>query len=139
MKRMPGITLSVVLLASLLSVGIVYSWDNRLLVPVGLILGVLVAHLALRAMRGLAQFYRYRGAHRYFDREKAIGRLMKSLTSRDKEEAKRAARLLGELTSQHTALGRGILPKNGTTSWEHWDQWWVENHQSSELKEDTSW
>ena len=136
MKRIPGFTALVILLSLFLSFGVIASWEPNILLGMGVVLVLLVGWLILGGIRGGAKIYRH-SARRdsNFERTKVVQRLVKSLASKDKKVAKRAARLLGEMTAPGTALNRGVVPPEDVYSWRRWNEWWAEHHSSSQVNE----
>lgn len=139
MSRFPGMALSFVLLIFLFCLGLTEKWNPAILGVIAAVLGCLVIFLVIQGIIGGVKYYRLLRRETHRDKNHAIRRLVKSLASKDRETAKRAARLLGELTSQGQGPGLSPFPvEDAEPSWRRWNDWWAANRNTFNFKNDKS-
>ena len=140
MRKIPGLAsttfLLVVILCLALFQAVTEGWSDALLAIVSLSLVSIVSVCILLSVRGGIQLLRARNEQSDLSHRRTIRRLVRSLSSGDRQKARRAARLLGELTNYRAAANGTVFPNDGQSPWERWNEWWMENRAPSELKED---
>ncbi|MBI2193679.1 MAG: hypothetical protein HYU36_17015 [Planctomycetes bacterium] len=139
MNRFPGMALGFVLLVFLLCLGLVEKWNPFVIGAIGAALGSLLSYLLVQGLLGGIRYYRLRRRESGRDHNSTIRRLVQSLASRDREAARRAARILGEITSQPAGPGHhSAFPPEETSSGRRWNDWWLANHSTLNFKNDKS-
>jgi len=134
MYRIPGLSLAlsmlIVLLCLAISRALARGWGTGAVVGLAVALAAVVCFLMAASIRGGIQYLRHARPRTLPDPRKAVGRLVKSLTSADRRKAKQAARLLGEITTAETKLGRGPFAPEAGPTWKRWNDWWMANRKN---------
>jgi len=142
MRRIPGLSsllflLTVVLCLAFLQ-AIVQGWGTAALLTIFFSLAALVLVLILLSVQGGLKFVRHSRRQAPPDPKGTIRRLVKSLSSKDRKEAKQAARLLGELASETSPAVESPFAADGQPAWRRWNDWWVAYRRVTHSQEDHS-
>jgi hypothetical protein len=131
MHRIPGLSFALFLLIVVLCLALfralVQGWSTAAVVALAVALVAVICILMAASVRGGIQYLRHARPRTLPDPRKAVGRLVKSLTSEDRRKAKQAARLLGEITSAEPSPGLGPFATEAGPAWKRWNDWWMAN------------
>jgi hypothetical protein len=149
MHRIPGLFLTIFLLTVVLSLAFFMALNEPpsepavagqgalALVALGFTMCLMLAYLGYASYRAASLIYRHGSRFTEVQRQKTIQRLVKTLASKDKVKAMRAARLLGELTDAGE-VGPGLEIQEGKPGWSRWNEWWLEHRSTTHASEDRS-
>jgi hypothetical protein len=147
MRRIPGLFVTLFLLTVVLSLAFFLALNEPAteptpvgagalaLVALGFTMCLMLAYLGYASYKAASLIYRHGSRFTEAQRKKSIQRLVKTLASKDKEKARRAARLLGELTDAGE-VGPGLEIQEGKPGWRRWNDWWMEHRSTTHANED---
>ena len=147
MHRIPGLFITLFLLIVVLSLAFFMALHEPAtepattgtgalaLVALGFTMCLMLSYLGYASYRAASLLYKHGSRFTEVQRQKTIQRLVKTLVSKDKEKAMRAARLLGELTDAGE-VGPGLEIQEGKPGWRRWNDWWLEHRSTTHASED---
>ncbi len=151
MSRIPGLILSLFLVTAVLGLAFFLALTEPATTPgatmggkgviatvaLGFTMCLMLAYLGYASYRAASLIYKHSAQLTETQRRKTIQRLVRTLASKDKGQARRAARLLGELTDAGE-IGPGLQIPDDEPNWKRWNNWWLEHRSTTHASEDRS-
>ena len=139
MRQRSLLAFSVVLMAIALVLAIAGDLPVVISSLMGACLAIQLVYLLVNILRGFRKYARVKKKDKLYDDQQLVERLVAMLASSDRREARRAARLLGQMSFRDGTNYLGPFPVEDIGfTWQRWNAWWLLNRDTSELETDKS-